>query len=216
MSRKARTSSGRASSERLWRVSVEAGNSQKIAASDRLIARFGGSSLPWLRVQVAQALARKGIALEGLGRSEEAVAVFQELIERFGVSAEPDMQVEVAQALDWKRFILIKLGRNDEALLVCEAMVAQYGEALEPELRGQVVSALERKAYALSALKRPQEQLAVCEQLIARLGQATEARDSPELGSCARLEKFGAGKSCRRRRVGCCVSRHHQPLRHRH
>ena len=87
------TLSGRASSERLWRVSVEAGNSEKIAASDRVIRslRRVAVAMVGLRPGGASFGAQGALLFGGSGRSEEAVAVFQELIERFGVSAEPDI-----------------------------------------------------------------------------------------------------------------------------
>jgi tetratricopeptide (TPR) repeat protein len=121
-------------------------------------ARFGSVTEPALREQVAKALYDKGITLNQLGRSEEAVAVYDDLLARFGTAAEPELRRQVAKALYDKGFTLDQLGRSEEAIAVYDDLLARFGSVTEPALREQVArakSARDRSRNSWDVQSRP-------------------------------------------------------------
>ena len=70
--------------------------------SDQVVARFGTCKEAELQLHVADAQARRGALLGGLGRHPEAIAAIEELVERYGNSDNPKLQELVAQAMNMK------------------------------------------------------------------------------------------------------------------
>jgi hypothetical protein len=95
-------------------------------AYDRLIDRYGDDESPALREQVALALRNKGVALAGLGRQEEAVAVHALAVERFGDDESAPVREHVATALTNSAGALRSLGREEEAVAAFEQVVERY------------------------------------------------------------------------------------------
>ena len=76
------------------------------------MARFGQSSEPALREQVAMALVNKGVALGALNRNEEEIAAYEDVVARFGQSSEPALRESVARALINKNEVLERLSQK--------------------------------------------------------------------------------------------------------
>lgn len=109
-----------------------------ITVLDELIGRFEDSDRFRLRRSVASALNNKVVALDRLGRTEEARNVFEDLLTRFGEEAlmmfdgiasnfantsAPRERERVASALYGKALALEKLGRRDRALMTLTELI---------------------------------------------------------------------------------------------
>jgi tetratricopeptide (TPR) repeat protein len=69
-----------------------------LAALDQILARFGDTNDPQLRLRVAAAMLRKGRLLELGDRRQEALAIYRRLLEQFPRSERPDIDELVAFA----------------------------------------------------------------------------------------------------------------------
>src|SRR5262249_42780598 len=139
-----------------------------------IVRRFGTSDEAGSRLQVAEALRSKAMALSYSGYKawrgnsgernaafnaafNEAIAVLDDLLRRFGTATEPALRKEVAVALVFKGTALGLLDRNDEEIAVFDDVVRRFGAASEPEVREQVAEALRWKAMALASPGRGNE-----------------------------------------------------------
>ncbi|MDA1312468.1 MAG: tetratricopeptide repeat protein [Acidobacteria bacterium] len=123
----------------------------------------------------ATALFRKGLALEELGRNEEAIAVYDEVVERFGKAEEPALREQAARALFKKGFRLGEFGRHEEEIAVYDEVVERFVDAEEVALREPAAKALFNKGVALGQLGRHEEAIAVYDEVVARFVDAEEA-----------------------------------------
>ena len=103
----------------------------------------------------AKALVNKGLALDELGRGEEALPSFDQVVTRFGDAPEVAFREVVAQALYSTALTLSGLGRDEEAFVASDQVVVHFGDAPEPALREQVAQALSERDLALHQLGRP-------------------------------------------------------------
>jgi tetratricopeptide (TPR) repeat protein len=132
------------------------------------------SQKPDLTRTSSKALLNKGITLDNLNRSEEAIAVYDTLIDRFADSTEPALQEQVARVFVNKGIILNHLNRSEEAITVYDTLVDRFADSTEPTLQEQVANALFNKGYTLGKLNRSDEEIAVYESVIERFGNSTE------------------------------------------
>ena len=143
---------------------------EKIAAYDEIIERLGDGKDSEIRKQVAQAMVRKGAALEQLNRSEDAIAAFDEMIRRFGNDKEPDIREQVAMAMFNKGAAFIELNRSEGAIAAFDEMIKRFGNDKEPDIREQVVMAMLSKGVALGKLNRSEEAIAAFDEMIKNFG----------------------------------------------
>jgi tetratricopeptide (TPR) repeat protein len=91
---------------------------EAITCYQKLVQRFGSSSLPLLQVQVAQALTNQGSMLHLQDKFAEAIECCQQVVYRYSNSPLPALQDEVARALasnGFVQFIRAKRAWNQEA-----------------------------------------------------------------------------------------------------
>jgi tetratricopeptide (TPR) repeat protein len=100
---------------------------------------------------LAWALYMKGVTLEHLGRSEEAIAVYDEVVRRFGEAPKYELRAEVAAALVSKAYMLQQLERFDEAAAIYDDVVQRLGEDSNP-VRRKIARFVTRYAAAALAL----------------------------------------------------------------
>ena len=81
-------------------------------AFDGVVRRFGDASEPALMEAVATALFSKGVALERIGRSGEAVKAYDEVVRRFGDGSDRALMELVAGARAGKAGIRGELGQG--------------------------------------------------------------------------------------------------------
>ena len=122
----------------------------------------------------ATSLRNKGVALNALNRSEEAIATYDELLSRFGTATEPALREQVAKALLGKGVALGALNRSKEEIAVYDELLSRFGTATEPALQEQVAKALFNKGITLGTLNRSEEAITVYDELLSRFGTATE------------------------------------------
>ena len=99
---------------------------------DGVVARFGDAPEPALREQVATALVNKGITLDQLGRSEQAIEVNDWVVAQFGDAPEPALREQVAMALDNKGDSLVGLGQHRAAEAAYRRAIALKVDAVQP------------------------------------------------------------------------------------
>jgi len=141
---------------------------------DVFIGMVGDSNEPEMQEKVAQALFNKGITLEQIERSEDAIAVYDEIDKRFGTRSEPALLELVAKALVNKGFALGEFERSEEVIAVCDEVMQRFGARSEPALFEQVAMALVNKGVALVQLNRTEEAIAVYDEVVQRFGTRSE------------------------------------------
>jgi tetratricopeptide (TPR) repeat protein len=147
-----------------------------ITSYDALLARFGESAEPELRIAVAKALFSKGVTQGTLGDLSAEIASYDALLARFGESVEPELQIAVANALINKGITQGQLGDLSAEIASYDALLARFGESVEPELQVVVATALfskgvtQRKHGDLSAA------ITSYDALLARFGESVDQR----------------------------------------
>jgi tetratricopeptide (TPR) repeat protein len=131
-----------------WALGVLTRGEEAIAAYDDLVARFGNSSEPALRDQVARALVNKGVRLKNLGKPAEAVVIYDDVLSRFGDAVDPVLREAVARALINKGNSLRLLGKFEDEIAAYDDLLERFGDSAEPTLRERVAKALFYKACA--------------------------------------------------------------------
>ena len=91
--------------EKLARI-AKAGNSKALAIFEGAASNFANSSEPQQRKALPSALYAKALALDKLGRQDEAVLVLAELIERFQDDENPEIQNVVSEAREAREEML--------------------------------------------------------------------------------------------------------------
>ncbi|MFO0465350.1 MAG: hypothetical protein ACK5YU_14330 [Burkholderiales bacterium] len=150
------------------------GQTDSIGALDASIQRLNGATELASRVELARALANKGLKLGALGKSEDAIVVYDEVIRRFGEATEVALLEQVARAMVSKGFRLGALGQSEAAIVVYDEVIQRFGEATDVALLEQVARALVGKGVTLGALGKSEAAIVVYDELIRRFGEATE------------------------------------------
>ncbi|MFN6171488.1 MAG: hypothetical protein ACK46J_15900 [Burkholderiales bacterium] len=117
------------------------GQTDSIGALDASIQRLNGATELASRVELARALANKGLKLGALGKSEDAIVVYDEVIRRFGEATEVALLEQVARAMVSKGFRLGALGKSEAAIVVYDEVIQRFGEATDVALLEQVARA---------------------------------------------------------------------------
>ncbi|MFO0157549.1 MAG: hypothetical protein ACK51V_00760 [bacterium] len=117
------------------------GQTDSIGALDASIQRLNGATELASRVELARALANKGLKLGALGKSEDAIVVYDEVIRRFGEATEVALLEQVARAMVSKGFRLGALGQSEAAIVVYDEVIQRFGEATDVALLEQVARA---------------------------------------------------------------------------
>ncbi|MFN5190032.1 MAG: hypothetical protein ACK5DL_02745 [Burkholderiales bacterium] len=166
------------------------GQTDSIGALDASIQRLNGATELASRVELARALANKGLKLGALGKSEDAIVVYDEVIRRFGEATDIALLEEVARALVNKGVTLGALGKSEDEILAYDEVIQRFGEATEITLLEQVARALVGKGVTLGALGKSEAAIVVYDEVIQRFGEATDvalleqvARASNHLGN---------------------------------
>jgi len=166
------------------------GQTDSIGALDASIQRLNGATELASRVELARALANKGLKLGALGKSEDAIVVYDEVIRRFGEATEVALLEQVARAMVSKGFRLGALGQSEAAIVVYDEVIQRFGEATDVALLEQVARALVGKGVTLGALGKSEAAIVVYDEVIQRFGEATDvalleqvARASNHLGN---------------------------------
>jgi tetratricopeptide (TPR) repeat protein len=133
---------------------VAAGSEEEIAAYDREIADLVDASDVVGLDRLAWALLSKGVVLERLGRTKEALTTFEEVASRLDQQPEPELRVRLATALSYATHALRDLKRPDETLRTCEAFLDRFGEERGAPFDGHVSFVTVQKGLALTALGR--------------------------------------------------------------
>lgn len=127
-----------------------------------------------VKVQVAEALIDKGITLNALNRSEEAIATYAEVVERYKAAAEPPLRHQAAKALLNEGFELGALKQHEEAIATCEQLVEEFGEDPGVSQKELVAKALFNKGVYLVALERYDEAIKAYQEVRKRYDGAPE------------------------------------------
>ena len=165
------------------------------------------------RRQEVHSLVEKGIELDDLSRSAEALHVYDEAVERFAADTDLEILEHVTLALGNKALVLRKLGRRGDEIAAHDELLARFGDAAVPELREPVALALNEKGLALVELNRHEEALAAFAEVESRFGADDAARSrvsvaralfnkGTTLGELGRLEEAIAAYDEVLRRVG--------------
>jgi tetratricopeptide (TPR) repeat protein len=132
-----------------------------IEVSDALSERFLRSPEPAVRRHVILGLHNKGVAMQQLGREEEAQAAHDEMMRQFGaeVVAAFDATIahcrrvdddrahkELATALYMKAWALQDLGKPDAELAVWAELIQGFADNADPGIQGVVAEAREEHA----------------------------------------------------------------------
>jgi tetratricopeptide (TPR) repeat protein len=125
---------------------------------------------------VAILLVNKGIALNNLGRREEAAGAYDEVIARFSGATASGIRRQLATALLNKGAILGKLGSGDEAIGIYDDLVARFGRATDASMLELVAKALLYKGMGLRSLNYHTDAIPPFEEVARRF------RTSPEDG----------------------------------
>jgi len=150
------------------------GQTDSIGALDASIQRLNGATELASRVELARALANKGLKLGALGKSEDAIVVYDEVIRRFGEATEVALLEQVARAMVSKGFRLGALGQSEAAIVVYDEVIQRFGEATDVALLEQVARALVGKGVTLGALGKSEAAIVVYDELIRRFSEATD------------------------------------------
>ena len=140
-----------------------------MAVCDEVVDRFGDDEGPLLD-SVAMALLHKGLALHGLKRGEDALAVLEELLDRFRASDVTEIQNSVLRAMATMAMVLNGLNRPADALAVCDEMTKRIDGGGHAGA-GLVGAGLVQSASAHLALDRPREALAACDDALHRFAR---------------------------------------------
>jgi tetratricopeptide (TPR) repeat protein len=149
---------------------------------DEILRRFGGepvSAVPEIRKWVVVALVKKGLALNGQGRNEEAAAVYDDIVKRFKESEcapwsfdhGPPLPAWIAGAMIGKGVALSRLGRDAEALAAYADAIAYLENARVTGIEEAVLTALFNRAQALERLGKADEALAAWGRLAERFDE---------------------------------------------
>jgi tetratricopeptide (TPR) repeat protein len=158
---------------------------EAIEIYDELVARFGTSTDPGLRVLVGNAmLAKASLLCDGehavvfdetlnglIGPNFRAIQAYDEVVTRFGMASDLTSRVFVASALLSKGIVL---GGSKAAAGAYDDLLARFGGASEPILRELVAQALLNKGATLGDVGRRDDAIAVYDDLVARFGKASE------------------------------------------
>jgi tetratricopeptide (TPR) repeat protein/DNA-binding transcriptional ArsR family regulator len=150
------------------------GQTDSIGALDASIQRLNGATELASRVELARALANKGLKLGALGKSEDAIVVYDEVIRRFGEATEVALLEQVARAMVSKGFRLGALGQSEAAIVAYDEVIRRFGEATDVALLEPVARALVGKGFRLGALGKSEAAIVVYDEVIRRFSEATD------------------------------------------
>jgi tetratricopeptide (TPR) repeat protein len=140
-----------------------------------LVASYGESSDPDVRVLVARALFAKADTLRKAGQLEDALVECERLDARFGGRDEPSaIAIRAANGLLCKALTLESLGRPEEKIATYDALLDRYANRSDPEFRARAARALLNKALTLKQLKRDDEVIETYERLESQFDSADE------------------------------------------
>ncbi len=122
----------------------------------------------------AQLMFARALALGGIGRKNDEIAVYEEIDRRYGADDQLAVREKVAQALVNNGVTFGQIGRTDDELAVYEEIVQRYGADDHPALREQVAKALVNKGFRLGQIGRNDDALAVYEEIVQRYGSDDE------------------------------------------
>jgi hypothetical protein len=132
-----------------------------VEVCDALSERFQCSSDPSVRRAVIVGLHNKAIAMDRLGRDEEALGVHAEMTTRFGAevvaafdeligecdrAGDDRAPKELATNLYSKAWALHELGKPDEELAVLAELIGRFADNPDPSIEGVVAEAREEHA----------------------------------------------------------------------
>jgi TolA-binding protein len=149
---------------------------------------------PDLQEQVATAIVYLGLAMERLGRVEQAVATYRHMFARFGSSDDPALLDELAHATMHLAVALGRVGRHEEAVATFRDLISRCETRDRPSLKEQVAWAMVRLGIALGELGRHEEAVATFRDLISRF----EASDQPPLQEEVARAMLNLGVALRR------------------
>lgn len=86
---------------------------KEVAVYDLIDQRFGQDQSPVIRNLVAKALVNKGFALEGLGKSKDAIAVYDLIDRRFGLDETTDIKKCLALTFNGRAFARMQLAKQN-------------------------------------------------------------------------------------------------------
>ena len=139
-----------------------------IATLDEVIAHFGTSGAPETRLQVAIALANKGVTLNQHGETERSIATVNEVIQRFGDSNIPDLQPSLAMALLCKGTAQGSLGETRAEMATYDEVLDRFGKSDALALQTAVAIALTNKSVTHGQLGEVHAAISTCDEMVAR------------------------------------------------
>lgn len=102
---------------------------------EEYVERFANAPEPGLQKLAADALVRRGIALDRLERYEEEMQTYDELMSRFGNHLEPEIRAQVARSLVKRGVVLSRLNHRDEAMRNYTEVLRRFRDDPEPAVR---------------------------------------------------------------------------------
>ncbi len=99
-----------------------------VAASEEAVTRFGETSDPVRRIQIAQMLVSQARALTDRGCPRDAIRVADELLARFGSISEPGIRAKLLLGLCAKGYALQIEGKKKDALVVFRAALRDFDD----------------------------------------------------------------------------------------
>jgi pentatricopeptide repeat protein len=175
--------------ERGYLLGSEGRYDEAVAVYDKLMRRFGKSSNPKLRQEVANGLVNKGVTLAQLGKGPEAISVFHRVLLLAGNKPSLGLKEHMVRAMLNKGIVLHTLGRQEEALTAYEDLLAHFGKDVTPGVAESVATALAAKGSVLASLGRSEEAIAACNEVLTRFGRDP----APELRTAVATALTGKG-----------------------
>jgi tetratricopeptide (TPR) repeat protein len=152
-------------------------DNEVVRLAEDLVSRFGSENDSEIRLDIARVLAKQAIALDRMGKLDDALAAYDDLLGHLDARL-LDVDSRSHQHLAWglanKTSSLVTAERFAEVISAAEETRGRFGTCDDPSLRAAVATALINRARSFDALGRKDEELAAYEEVIALYESARE------------------------------------------
>lgn len=150
---------------------------KELAELEELVQRFGASSEPSRRLQVARAFFAKGNLLRDMGQVVAALQAWDEVIKRVADDPPPGGELIALDALYNQANLLGREQRTDEAVGACDELIDRYGHDRAEYVQMTVGQTMRMRMSALIDAGQHEPVVAAADQLLERFGDSLD----PEL-----------------------------------
>lgn len=129
---------------------------------------------PDVEVIIANALLRKGVILNALGKIPEGISAYDEVVRRFEHTEDPRLQERIATALLNKGNAMDTLDRSDEEMAAYDEVIKRFADATDSTIKERVAIAWVNKGLTLGTQGKREEEVATYAKVIEQFGAAPE------------------------------------------